>query len=48
MLTGNPIYSCTAMMVPQIPIAPDPIQQMAATQQALINQQALLMVRINS
>lgn len=45
---GNPIYSCTAMMVPQIPVPPDPIQQMAATQQALINQQALLMVRTPS
>lgn len=48
MLIGNPIYSCTAMMVPQIPVPPDPIQQMAATQQALINQQALLMVRTPS
>lgn len=43
-----PIYSCSAMMVPQIPVPPDPIQQMAATQQALINQQALLMVRKSS
>ncbi|XP_029682418.1 unconventional myosin-XV [Takifugu rubripes] len=34
-----------AMMVPQIPVPPDPIQQMAATQQALINQQALLMAQ---
>lgn len=42
---GNPIYSCTAMMMPQVPMAPDPIQQMAATQHALINQQAILMVR---
>lgn len=42
---GNPIYSCTAMMMPQAAMAPDPMQQMAATQHALINQQALLMVR---
>lgn len=37
--------SCTAMMMPQVPMAPDPMQQMAVTQHALINQQALLMVR---
>lgn len=42
------IHSYTAMMMPQIPMpAPsvaDPMH-MAATQQALINQQAVLMVR---
>ncbi|KAJ3608052.1 hypothetical protein NHX12_025102, partial [Muraenolepis orangiensis] len=34
-----------AMMMPQVamPMAPDPMQQMATTQQALINQQAFLM-----
>lgn len=42
---GHPFDSCAAMMMPQVPMAPDPMQQMAATQHALINQQALLMVR---
>lgn len=39
-------------MMPQMPMAaapvPDPMQMAAATQQALINQQALLMVRTSS
>lgn len=41
----HPFDPCAAMMMPQVSMAPDPMQQMAATQHALINQQALLMVR---